>query len=69
MVGYDSTLLGYYSPILISSSVLAYSNPPTAVTTAVHLSFTGGAMRLGGVGLGCSVAAIFAGTVLAGWAF
>ena len=40
-----------------------------AVGTVAPSSFTGGAMRLGGFGLGCSVAAVFASAVLAGWAF
>ena len=45
------------------------SAQPTALATLAHSSFTGGAMRLAGLGLGCSVAAIFAVAVLAGWAF
>ena len=39
------------------------------VGTGAPSSFTDGAMRLGGFGLGCSAAAVFAGTVLMGWAF
>ena len=39
------------------------------VGTVAPSSFTGGAMRLERFGLGCSVAAVFAGAVLVGWAF
>ena len=45
------------------------SSQPTAIVTLAHSSFTGGAMRLGGLGLGCSAAAVFALAVLASWAF
>ena len=44
------------------------SSQPTAIVTLAHSSFTGGAVRLGGFGLGCSVAAVFVGAVLVGWA-
>ena len=55
------TSLGLYST--------GVSGQPTAVAPLDQSSFTGGAMRLGGFGLGCLVAVVFAGAVLAGWTF
>ncbi len=58
-----------YATALMNSTVPGHSGRCTPIATSVVSSFKGGATRLGGLGLGLSLAAMFAGTILASYAF